>query len=345
MKNVLRVALLACAGVASLALSSSALGAFTPRLEVSHAPPRAGAAGVSTVRFTVPRDDDALFRVTFYVPQGYTANLTAAAGNQVGTVDAQALANVSGLVAVLPLQGRIVAHNPTSHTTSPCAPGLHAAVWTLNLRAAGEDLDPIPVYVDPASGAEAAFSSMKMVTCLPSPHIPYAAGGARFGAKVLGVTARLRNVFTAPAQSGTFTWRAVATPWAPPATPNIPATVQALGRIGLPANLTVSASVVSPASRRVRISGRLTEAGSGISGQRVRVLVNNRARANVAVRGAGRWSVTLRLPRGRHTIRAIAAVGARTSTCSSGAPLPAPCVSQTSSFFTVTSPGIRVRVR
>jgi hypothetical protein len=345
MKNALRLVLLACAGVASLAFASSALAAFTPRLEVSQAPPRTGAAGVTTFRVTVPRDDEALFRLTIYAPLGYTANAAAAPGTQVGTVSAQGQVQEPIAGAVLPIEGTILAANPASFTTSPCAPGLHAAVWTLNLRAAGQDLDPIPVYVDPASSGEAAFSSMKMVTCLPSPHIPYAAGGARFGAKVLEVTARLRNAFTTPSQSGTFTWRAVATPWAPPATPNIPATVQAIGRIGLPANLTVSASVVSRASRRVRVSGRLTEGGSGVSGQRVRVLVNNRARANVAVRGAGRWSITLRLPRGRHTIRAVAAVGARTSTCSSGAPLPAPCVSQTSSFFTVTSPGIRVRVR
>jgi hypothetical protein len=345
MKSALRLALLVCAVAASLGFSSTAPAAFTPRLEVSQLPPRIGAAGVTTFRVTVPRDDEALFRLTIYAPPGYTPRPTAAPGTQVGTVSAQAQASVSGLVAVLPIEGRILAANPASFTTSPCAPGLHAGVWTMNLRAAGEELDPIPVYVDPTSGTEAAFSSMKMVTCLPSPHIPYEAGGARFSAKVLGVTARLRNAFTAPTRSGTFTWRATATPWAAPATPNLPGTVQALGRIALPANLTVSASVLSRASRRVRVSGRLTEAGSGISGQRVRVLVNNRTRANVATRGAGRWSVTLRLPRGRHTIRAIATVGARTSTCSSGAPLPAPCVSQTSAFFAVTSPGVRARVR
>jgi hypothetical protein len=344
MKNALRLVLLACAGVASLAFASSALAAFTPRLEVSHTPPRVGAGGVSTVRFTVPRDDEALFRVAIYAPQGYTASLGAAPGTQIGTVSAQALVQEPIAGAVLPLQGRIVTDNPANHTTSPCAPGLHAAVWILVLQAAGQELR-IPLYVDPTSGAEATFSSLRMTACLSSPHIPFSAGGAVFGAKLLQAVLRLQGVVSTPAQSGTFVWRAVATPWAPPATPNIPATVQALGRIALPANLTVSASVISLASRRVRISGRLTEAGSGVRGQRVRVLVNSRARANVAVRGAGRWSVTLRLPRGRHTIRAVATVAARTSSCSSGAPLPAPCVSQTSSFFTVTSPGIRVRVR
>jgi hypothetical protein len=344
MKRRFRVALLACAGAVSLMFTGSAFAEFVPQLQVSQVPARTGSAGVAHIRFTIPREHDALFKVTFYAPAGYTANLTAAAGSQVGTVAAQAQVQEPIAGAVLPLTGTVVADNPANFTTSPCAPGLHAAVWIIVLQAAGQELR-VPVYVDPTSGAEATFASAKMQICLPSPHIPASAGGATFGAKLIQSVLRLQGVFTSPSTRGEYVWRAVATPWAPPATPNVRATVQAKGTIGLPASLTINARVTSRARRTVLVSGRLTEGGEGISGARVQVFVNNRRPARVTTGGNGRYAVTMRMARrGTYSFRATSAVAARSEPCSDPAPLPVPCVSQNAAFYAVASSTVRARI-
>src|SRR5919197_2085606 len=84
-----RLLLLGFAAPASLVFASSALAAFTPKLVVSNTPPSAGASGTAQVRFSVPREDDALFRVVIYAPAGYQATLNQATGTTIGTVAAQ----------------------------------------------------------------------------------------------------------------------------------------------------------------------------------------------------------------------------------------------------------------
>jgi hypothetical protein len=345
MKRRFRVALLACAGAASLMSTGSAFAEFVPQLQVSQVPARTGSAGVSHLRFTIPREHDALFKVTFYAPAGYTANLTAAAGTQLGTVAAQAQVREPIAGAVLPLTGTLVAENPANFTTSPCAPGLHGAVWTIVLPAPGVEPLRVPVYVDQTTGAEATFASTKMQICLPSPHIPASAGGATFGAKVIQAVLQVQGVFTSPTARGEYVWRAVATPWAPPATPNVPGTVQAKATIGLPASLTINARVTSRARRTVLVSGRLTEGGEGISRARVQVFVNNRRPARVTTGGNGRYAVTMKMARrGTYSFRATSAVAARSETCSDPAPLPLPCVSQNAAFYAVASSTVRARI-
>jgi hypothetical protein len=334
--------LLACAAVVGLAAASSAMAAFTPQLAVSNNPPRTGASGTTILRVTVPRDHDALFRADFYVPAGYVAPLTQSAGTTVGTVAAQVLVQEPVAGAVLPVQGNILVENPANHTTSPCSPGLHAAVWMLVLAAAGQELR-VPAYVDPTTGTETALGAYKIRACLPSPHIPASLGGATFGAKLIRAQLNFTGVFTTPSASGDYPFRLVATPWAPPATPNAAATTESIAHMLLPARFTLRGT---SRKRVLTVRGTLFEGPEAVGGQRIVVRIGRRNHT-VRTTAGGAFRVTVRFRRRTTTtVRASAAVPVRTETCPTGpSPAPAGCVSNTKAFYSVTSARIRVRVR
>jgi hypothetical protein len=351
----LRVAIFVCAGVAALTVTSTATAAFVPRLAVSHTNMSLQGTGTNVIRVTVPRDDDALFRAVIYAPPGYTYNLSQSAGIQVGTVTAQVLVREPIAGAVLPLTGTIVSDAPGNHVTNQCAPGLHSAVWILVLQASGQELR-VPVYVDIASQAETSFASLKMTTCLPSPHIPASAGGAAFGAKLIQAQLNIESV-RAPNRADMYQWRVVATPWLAPATPNVPQTAEARALIGFPSAASLALRVVQR-RRSVTWSGRLTEGGEGIQGIRVQMLRGGargalRARVQKTTNARGAYSGTIRFRgRGRVVtrIQIRAVVPERVSNvCSeptvSPTPTPRGCVSETRAFFTVTSPIRRAVIR
>ena len=321
---------------AALAVASAAAAAFTPSLAVGHTPPTAGSSGTTAVRVTVPRDDDALFRAQIYVAPGYTANLTQAPGSQLGTVTAQVRVREPIDGAVLPLTGTIVV---TDQATVGAAGAqctgtpVHAAYWVLVLQASGQELR-VPMFVDPASGAVAAVASHVLTVCLPSPHIPVAAGGATFGAKLIQAQLNLRGVFTAPTGSASHRWNVVATPWPNgPGLPNAAGTVSAQAVVSLPAAVSLAAT---SRKRVVTIRGRVTEAGSGIAGQQVTLRVGTRSyRARTNASGAYRLAVRVRKG-ARVAVRATVAVPARSAACTTPSPFPVPCVGETRQFFTAT---------
>ena len=338
----LRMMLFACAALLGLAAVSSAMAAFVPRLEVSQSPMRTGVQGTTTLRVTIPREHDALFRADFYVPSGYVAPLNNAFGSTIGTVAAQVEVREPVAGAVLPVSGNIVVENPANHTTSPCAPGVHAAVWMLVLAAAGQELR-VPAYVDPTSGTATALGAYRIRACLPSPHIPASVGGATFGAKLIQAQLTITCVFTSPASSGEYTHRLIATPWAAPATPNAAATTESIARIGLPARFTLRAT---SRNRVLTVRGTLFEGPNAVGAQRVIVRIGRR---NYTARTAAGGAFTVRVrfrSRGTTTVRATAVVPARTTTCPAGpSPAPAGCVTATRAFFTVSSATIRARIR
>jgi hypothetical protein len=341
MTRRLRLLLLAVASLGALTLSSSALAAFVPQLAVSNTPMTTGANGTTTFRLTIPRTDDALFRLDVYVPAGYTAPLGQTVGATIGRVSAQVEVREPIAGAVLPVQGNILVENPANHTTSPCAPGAHTAVWMLVLQASGQELR-VPSYVDRLEGAAAALGAYRLRFCLPSPHIPTSLGGATFGAKLIQAQLELNQVFTAPTASGEFVWRAIVTPWAAPATPNAAATVEARATIGLPARITVAAS---SRRRTLTVTGRVVEGSDGVSNARVVVRVGRKA-YTVRTNASGRYSVRVRFRRaGSTTVRATAAVPVRTGTCEGPSAAPAGCVTQTMASFTATSRTVRARIR
>lgn len=342
MTRRLRLLLLACASASALASPVGAFAAFTPQLAVSANPMAIGDnSGAVVIRVSVPNADDALFRADIYVPTGFEAPLAQNVGAQIGTVAARVLVREPVAGAVVPLNGTVTVQNPAANTTSPCAPGLHTAVWMMTLQAPTGPLN-VPVYVDQTTGAEANLGAYRLRVCLPSPHIPQSAGGAALGAKLVRAELRLNQVFRTPTTSGEFLFRLVATPWAAPATPNAAATVEARATIGVPASLSISTSV---RRRTLTVTGRLTEGPAGVSRGTVVVRIGRRA-YSVRTNATGRYTVRVRFRRAaRPTVRATGTAALRTETCSGPSPAPAGCVSHTRAFFTVTSRTLRPRVR
>jgi hypothetical protein len=344
MTRKFRMLLLGAASLVALVFAGAAFAAFNPTLAIGHTPPAAGSTTTS-FRLTVPRDDDALFRALFYTPTGYGATLGQASGTQIGTVTAQVQVREPIAGAVLPLTGTVVV---TDQATVGAAAAQctgtpnHAGYWVLVLQAAGQELR-VPMVIDSVTGPLSAAASYVLSVCLPSPHIPVAAGGATFGAKLIQAQVTLSNVLTAPTSRGTYRWHVVATPWPNgPGLPNAAGTVTAQGTAGLPGAITVSAR----SKRRVlTITGRLTEDGRGIASRTVTLRVGTR-NYSLRTNAAGTFRKVVRIARGsRVTIRATSAVPARTGACTTASPFaPIPCVSDTSQFFTVTR-SIVARVR
>ena len=210
-----RMLMVGAASLVTLVFAGAAFAAFTPTLAIGHTPPTAGSSATS-FRLTVPRDDDALFKASFYVPAGYTATLGQAPGTQLGTVAAQVLVREPIAGAVLPLTGTVVVTDQATvgASVAQCTQTLaaHAGYWVLVLQAAGQELR-VPMVIDPAPAALASVASYVMQVCLPSPHIPVSAGGATFGAKLIQAQINLSNVLSAPSSGGTYRWHAVTTPW------------------------------------------------------------------------------------------------------------------------------------
>lgn len=345
MTRTIRMMLLGVASLVTLAFAGVASAAFNPTLAIGHTPPTAGSSNTS-FRLTVPRDDDALFKASFYVPAGYTGTLGQAPGTQLGTVAAQVLVREPIAGAVLPLTGTVVVTDQATvgASVAQCTQtaAAHAGYWVLVLQAAGQELR-VPMVIDPAPAPLASVASYVMQVCLPSPHIPVAAGGATFGAKLIQAQINLNNVLRAPTSGGTYRWHAVTTPWPNAAAPpNVAGTVTAQGTVALPGAVSVAAK---SKKRVVRITGRLTEGGQGIASRAVTVRVGTK-NYSVRTNATGRFTKVVRIAkRSRVTIRATAAVPARTGACTAASPFaPIPCVTETSQFFTATR-SIVARVR
>lgn len=342
MTKRIRLLLLGLAATVSLALASSAMAAFTPTMSVSAKPARAGASGLTSIRVTVPRDDDALARIQMFVPSGYTATFGQAIGSEVGSVTAQVQVREPIAGAVLPITGTIQVADPaavTAAVTQCTGSPTHAALWVLVLSASGQELR-VPVAVDAAAGPVAAFASYLITICLPNPNIPVAAGGATFGAKLINAQLNVRNVFATPAASGDYVWRAVATPWPNgPGAPVAANTREARAHITLPAVVTVN---VRAAARKIRgfrtvtVSGSARENTSPLSGATIRITVGSSAKT-VRTAANGNYRTTFRLRGGRRytaSVRLTVAERTAPSACSTAGPLqPVPCATETLPFY------------
>jgi hypothetical protein len=355
MRRGFRAAVLAAGGaVAALVWSGSALAAFTPQFIVVHNPNNV-ASQTTTIRFVVPREDDATFKTTFYAPLGYQGVLGQAAGTQVGTVTASIQALRISPDAVLPLTGTMVTADPARYVANACAPGAHRAVWLLRLEAAGRTLE-VPVYLDVPEGAEASFASFKFQVCLPSPYLPEEAGGAAFGAKLLDATLQLQSgLLTTPATAGRYVWPAIFTPWPNgPGLPNVAGTVQSRAIVQIPGQVTLRATY-NRARNTWRLTGAVTENRVGVAGATVQILRGSRANGlsrilTVRTGANGSFAASGRLrPRVRTFFRARTVVPNRVNStvgCAISLPLPpvpGGCVAAVYSGFTAQSAVVSVR--
>ena len=279
-----RLAVASAVATGALAVAGPAFAAFTPRLYVA---PAAAGGGVE-VRASTGAADDPTARFVLYAPVGVTGTFTAAPGTSLGKVTAHAqAADLGG--AVLPLTGDVLVANPVDPaiiaTSTACDPVAHAVILVLSLQAAGQTLD-VPLFVDASTGPEAAFSSFKLVVCLPPPDVPTGTPGrARFGAKLLDADFSI-STLVSPPTAGEQRWRSLWTPYVPQqGTANAPGTVEVQAAVREPTQLTlagatraikkkvkVKGKLVTKTTTAVVIFARAVEATQGIGGVKVTFL-------------------------------------------------------------------------
>ncbi len=343
MKKSIRLAVLTAMSAVALAAAGSAFAVYTPTLAISPGNLTAGGAGANTIKFTSSAADDATFKITIYVPLGYTVNLSQAVGAKIGKVNAQIIAVALG-GALLPLTGDIVVDDPAKYTAAAasvaCAgAAAHNAVWLLNLSVAGQTL-AVPVYVDQTAGAEATFASMKLQTCLSSPNATIAQGGNSVGAKAVSVDFTFNGVLTNPATAGDNTWRALFTPWVTSSgtAVNAAGTIESRSIVRLPAALTFAASAG-------KVGGTVTEGSTGLAGLRVEIWGGPSAKklaklGTVKTKSDGSFSYKAKKGTAYQAKVALGTRGNTTAGCAGGsfpAFAPVPCATATIGGWTAAS--------
>lgn len=254
--------------VAALALATPALADDTQELDVMAWQTAPGKLAETEITVAVPTSVAATAKVTVYAPVGYTADLSAPAGTDLGL----AYSAFSEAGTQKDLNGHVVADDPAKYASDvnaqACAPGTHAAVWTLTLGTSA-DAQVVHVFVDPAAGTDTSFASYVMQVCLASPDVPVAQGGANASAQLVFFDLDLLKTFTNPASTGTFTWRALVTPFVAGTSTESPGgTVEVHSIVALPQVVTLKAKY-DPKRHRVTLTGRLTGGGAARPGIRI----------------------------------------------------------------------------
>jgi hypothetical protein len=337
MKTILRLAVLAVAGTAALALAGNALA--TQKLSVRQT------TTSLTIKASQAQTDAQPARISIYVPTGYSINASAAPGTKLGSTTGNVFSRDANIP--LPLSGDVVAVPPTTNAPG-CDPATHIAVWNLALSVAGQTIN-LPVHVDQTAGAEAALGAYKLVVCLSPDDVPTGTPGrSPNGARLLDATFTVDNVFTVPA--GQSIWRAITTPYAPGiGAPNPAGTVETRSIVS---NGAISITKkVNAKARLVRFTGRVTQAGAAVAGARVSLLLNGKVtKFSARTTASGNYSLVLKKSGKKTTstfqARVVVAERDVTSTgCASPTPgIPGGCVSATAAPFTAVSAKIKIRI-
>jgi hypothetical protein len=332
-----KLAVLAGAGVTALAFAGNALA--VQKLSVSQT------ATSMTIKVTQAQSDAQPAKIQIFVPAGYTLNTSAAPGTTIGTTAGSVFARDANIP--LPLSGNVVVAPPNTNA-APCFTGTHMAVWLLQLQVAGQAIN-LPVAVDQTSGVNAAFGAYQLVTCLAPADVPQGTPGrSPNGAQLLEANFTVNNVFQVPAELAT--WKALTTPYAAGnGVPNVAGSVETRAVVGS-GTLSMSTKVTNKKKRTLRVSGKLSQAGAGVAGAQVRLLLNGAAsRFTARTAPTGNYTVVLKKTGKKSvtTFQARATVAERdvTSTACQGPTLPTfPCVSATASGFTAVSKKVRVKL-
>lgn len=355
MKKSFRLALLVCSGLVALAVTGSAMAAYTtPRIIVKNPNEKPGAGGVLTVRVEQTKEDDATFRLVIYIPKGYTMTLIPQEGQTIGTVVAQAQANAISPDAVLELTGTIkgdtytAAKYPLGQACAGATSPINA-VFRLELSAAGQQLN-VPMYVTAlTAGPLSTLYAAQLVTCLPSPYVPPSAGGATFGAKLINAELSFTVGFTNPATAGDYRWSTLWTPYTVgTATPNTTGTVEAQSVDRLDAQLTLTAKTKG---RNVTLSGSLLEGGKGVPAAKVQLQLGKtaarlKAAGSATTKASGAFSASFpNRKAGTWFARARVTVADRATPCVQSF-APVPCIAANiPGFANLASRVVRFRIR
>jgi hypothetical protein len=342
MRTSLRLLVLACASVFSLAFANAAWAAYAPNLLIASQRQALGAPTTVLVGVAQTANDDPTAKIDISVPAGYSEQLTAAPGTVIGDVFANVILR-GAANAEVEVRGQVRADNPASHISNQCAPGVHTAVWILEVTLAGTPIR-VPIYVDDVTTVPGVSARIQL--CLAGPT------GTPSGAQVLTAVFDVRNVFTNPTRRDAYKWSALFTPYNPGSPiPNAAGTVEARAVVPVPVTVTMTAK---RKGRVVTISGRVSLPGNAIpaqieiwagpSSRRMRRITRARVRSNGAF--------TIRRRVGRRT--RVQFYKARLDTpfadampfgaCQTPPPrVPRGCVSATFAALDVSGPVRRVR--
>ena len=261
MKKSFRLALLTGACFLGLAFAAPAFSAYDPSLIMEQSSYKLGAASTADVFIAIDPNDDPTAQLRIFAPAGYSANLTAAPGTKIGSVVARVKAKALG-GALLTLAGDVLVANPTDPTIQGAAlqctgKSTHSTIWVLNTSLQGQTV-AIPVFVDQVGPL------VVQTVCLPSPDVPEAMGGAKFGAQLFAADFTIKNVFTNAGAAGGYEWAGIFTPYTPGTkTPNPAGTLEARTYVGLPSSLTLKRA---KAKRGFKLTGQLKINGVDASG-------------------------------------------------------------------------------
>jgi hypothetical protein len=337
MRSSIRLAIAASAALATLAFAGSALAAYAPSLiatSINNAP---GKATTMLLGHSQGVADDPTAKDTIYAPLGYQVNLSQAVGSKIGDVSATLILRGGGNAQV-DVEGEVIADSPAAHPSDPCAPGLHQAVWKLNITVAGTPLT-VYVYVDAiTAGPEATFASAKIQLCLAGPI------GTPAGAQLLFALFDVNGVFTNPSSTTDRLWRATFTPYTPN-TPNPNPGGTTEGQALVPGLVSLKLTVKNLKHGRIVISGRLLVSGSPFPGATVELFVGNKKVATVKTNSSGRFTVKKRIKKKTRYRGLVAEVGDLPACPAAALPgVPQGCKTATISFV-ATSNTVTARKR
>jgi hypothetical protein len=289
MRGLLRLAVVACAALATLAFAGSAWAAYNPLLTVTSLSNKPAKPTTVLIGHFQDKTDDPTAKDTIYVPLGYQVNLTQAAGKKIGTLTGGAILRGAGDTEPA-ITGAVVVDSPANYppAMNACTPGLaHEAVWRLDFTLAGTP-QTVPIYVDHVTtGPEALFASAKIQLCLQGPV------GTPSGSQILFALFGVAGVFTNPANTSPRFWHATFTPYLPNSTMWNDAGATE-GQAVSPGKVSMSLTVTRLKHGIVLLQGRLLVDGKPFSGAGVDLYSS----ANVSAVGSGRTNSN-----GRFSIR------------------------------------------
>jgi hypothetical protein len=336
--------ILVLSGLAAFAVAAGAL-AEGPALSVSATTSAFSASGSTVVRFA-DTGQDPTSSIDLFAPAGYAVELNQPIGSTIGAVDARV---ATATAPDLRVAGLLKNADPLtfSAAAATCTPDrtAHDAVWTANLNSGGTAVGRLTLFVDRSTPSQVADFSARVRACLEDP----AASGYRLTRAML----TLNGVFANPSTSGEYRWTTIMRTLSEP--PGLPSESQTI--VNLPPRLTLARKLIRPHGRRgrtfIRLSGRVTENGRGVSGVRVEVLGGTRPSSIARLTYAtsfeqGRFAVVAPL-KGNRFFRARVSAPLRTgplSRCETfGLQPDAICSSLTLAPFTAQSPSVRLAPR
>lgn len=280
--------------------------------------------------------NDAVARVAITAPPGYSANLGAPPGAQLGFVSV-GLSDVPGTTSAS-ASADLVADDPGRYVGTPqaeaCAPGAHAAVWKAALSVLGQSFDLV-FFVDPVAGGGVV---LRYCPVWPSTTLPA-------GVTAHGVSLFVDDVFASPSATGRYTWSALVSPPRGDLTPESSGTFELRATDLVPHTLTLR-SQYDAKRKTVVLTGRLSGAGQAEAGVEVAFSSSTSSFEEttffgpVKTNAAGEFSITRRV---EVTTVFSASAELPDVPCSAPSSAPAGCVRETVSSPQSAATIVRVR--